>query len=67
MGNPVNIPTFKDHYDNYINGQFTPPTEGKYFDVITPITGKVFTKNIYSKWKEMKEKARNSELNMFNF
>lgn len=29
--------------------------------------GIIFTKNIYSKWKEMKEKARNSELNMFNF
>lgn len=29
--------------------------------------GIIFTKNVYSKWKEMKEKARNSELNMFNF
>lgn len=29
--------------------------------------GIIFTKNIYSKWKEMKEKARNSNLNMFNF
>ena len=30
-------------------------------------SGIIFTKNIYSKWKEMKENARNSELNMFNF
>ena len=29
--------------------------------------GIIFTKNIYSKLKEMKEKARNSEFNMFNF
>lgn len=29
--------------------------------------GIIFTKNTYSKWKEMKENARNSELNMFNF
>lgn len=29
--------------------------------------GIIFAKNIYSKWKEMKEKARNSELNMFKF
>nr|DAM54746.1 MAG TPA: hypothetical protein [Microviridae sp.] len=36
--------------------------EYKYLD-----NGIIFTKNIYSKWKEMKEKARNSELNMFNF
>lgn len=29
--------------------------------------GIIFTKNIYSEWKEMKKNARNSELNMFNF
>lgn len=29
--------------------------------------GIIFTKNIYSKWKEIKGNARNSELNMFNF
>ena len=48
MGNLVNIPNFKDHYDNYINGQFTPPANGKYFDVVTPLTGKVFTKAAHS-------------------
>jgi len=35
---------FKSVYDNFINGQFVPPVKGQYFDVITPINGKVFTK-----------------------
>jgi aldehyde dehydrogenase len=40
-GAPV---AFKARYDNFINGEFTPPTKGEYFDVISPINGKVFTK-----------------------
>ncbi|MDP1999657.1 MAG: aldehyde dehydrogenase family protein, partial [Rhodoferax sp.] len=36
--------TFKTHYDNFIGGKFVPPVKGQYFDVITPINGKVFTK-----------------------
>lgn len=28
--------------------------------------GIIFTKNIYSKWKEMKKTAENSELSIFN-
>ncbi|MEK6668065.1 MAG: aldehyde dehydrogenase family protein [Aquabacterium commune] len=39
-GAPV---TFKPKYDNFINGQFVAPVEGQYFDVISPINGKVFT------------------------
>ena len=39
-GSPV---TFKAKYDNFINGQFVAPVEGQYFDVISPINGKVFT------------------------
>ena len=35
--------SFKARYDNFINGQFVPPADGQYFDVITPISGKVFT------------------------
>jgi len=35
---------FKPAYDNFINGKFVPPVKGQYFDVITPITGKPFTK-----------------------
>lgn len=34
---------FKAQYDNFIGGQFVAPTKGQYFDVITPISGKVFT------------------------
>ncbi|MBS1935614.1 MAG: aldehyde dehydrogenase, partial [Bacteroidetes bacterium] len=36
-------PKFKDHYDHYINGKFTKPSGGEYFDNISPIDGKVFT------------------------
>ncbi|MES2880053.1 MAG: aldehyde dehydrogenase [Pseudomonadota bacterium] len=35
---------FKAQYDNFIGGKFVPPVEGAYFDVITPITGKPYTK-----------------------
>lgn len=35
--------SFKDKYDNYINGEWTPPVNGQYFENITPVTGKVFT------------------------
>ena len=35
---------FKAAYDNFIGGQFVKPLKGQYFDVITPISGKVYTK-----------------------
>ena len=35
--------SFKDKYDNYINGEWTPPVNGQYFENVTPVTGKVFT------------------------
>ena len=34
---------FKARYDNFIGGKFVAPVKGEYFDVVTPITGKVFT------------------------
>ena len=34
---------YKTRYDNFINGQWTAPVKGEYFDVITPINGKVYT------------------------
>ena len=34
-------PPFQARYDNFINGKFVPPKAGKYFDNVTPITGKV--------------------------
>jgi aldehyde dehydrogenase len=35
---------FKSQYDNFIGGKFVPPVKGQYFDVITPISGKAYTK-----------------------
>lgn len=38
------VVNFKERYDNYIGGEWTPPVKGQYFDNVTPVTGKVFTK-----------------------
>ena len=38
-------PTFKPKYEHYIDGKFVAPLSGKYFDNISPIDGKVFTKS----------------------
>jgi len=35
---------FKTHYDNFIGGRWQPPVKDNYFDVITPITGRPYTK-----------------------
>ena len=35
--------TYQNRYDHYIGGQWVAPSEGQYFDVTTPITGKVYT------------------------
>jgi len=32
---------FKEKYGNYIGGKFIEPVDGKYFDNITPVNGKV--------------------------
>ncbi len=37
-------PEFKAQYDNYIGGKFVAPVGGEYFDNISPIDGKVYTK-----------------------
>ncbi len=37
-------PEFKAQYDNFIGGRFVAPSKGEYFDNISPIDGKVFTK-----------------------
>ena len=34
---------YKARYDNFIGGKFVAPSKGQYFDVITPISGKVYT------------------------
>ena len=46
-------PTFKPHYDNYINGKWTAPASGKYFDVITPLDGTVMTKAAHSNAQDL--------------
>jgi aldehyde dehydrogenase len=38
------IAGFDAQYDNFIGGEWVPPVAGDYFDNITPVTGKVFTK-----------------------
>jgi aldehyde dehydrogenase len=35
---------FKSQYENFIGGKWVAPVKGEYFDVITPITGKAYTK-----------------------
>ena len=35
---------FKSKYDNFIGGKWTAPVKGQYFDVITPISGRTYTK-----------------------
>ncbi|WP_138512713.1 aldehyde dehydrogenase family protein [Rhodoferax bucti] len=36
--------TYKAQYDNFIGGKWVAPVKGQYFDVITPVSGKVYTK-----------------------
>lgn len=35
---------FKSQYENFIDGKWTAPVKGQYFDNISPVDGKVFTK-----------------------
>jgi len=35
---------YKARYDNFIGGEWVAPVKGEYFDVITPINGKPYTK-----------------------
>lgn len=48
MSNLIQKPAFKTHYDNYIGGKFVAPVKGAYFDNVSPIDGKVFTKAAHS-------------------
>jgi len=34
---------YKSKYDNFIGGKWVAPIKGQYFDVVTPISGKVYT------------------------
>ena len=42
--NLASTPVFKEYYDHYINGTWVKPSSGEYFDNISPVDGKVFTK-----------------------
>ena len=55
----IERPKFKKQYDNYIDGKWTKPASGKYFDVITPLDGTVMTKAAHSNEKDL-EKAVNA-------
>ncbi|MBF6642549.1 aldehyde dehydrogenase [Flavobacterium sp. J49] len=53
MSNLIQRPTFKDKYDNYIGGKFVAPASGQYFDVVSPVDGKVFTKAAHSNKEDL--------------
>jgi len=42
-GTPGAKVAYQARYDNFIGGRFVPPVEGQYFDVISPIDGRVYT------------------------
>jgi aldehyde dehydrogenase len=41
-GQPGAVAEFKSRYDHWIGGKYVAPASGKYFENITPVTGKVF-------------------------
>ncbi len=41
---PVERPSIKEKYDHFIGGKWVAPASGEYFDNISPIDGKVFSK-----------------------
>ncbi|HNU09149.1 MAG TPA: aldehyde dehydrogenase family protein, partial [Pyrinomonadaceae bacterium] len=38
------VPKFKEQYENFIGGEWIAPRSGEYFDDISPVDGKPFTK-----------------------
>lgn len=47
------MPSFKEKYDNYINGTFVPPVDGEYFGANSPINNKDFTQVARSNEKDI--------------
>ncbi|HSJ66317.1 MAG TPA: hypothetical protein VK921_01525, partial [Anditalea sp.] len=41
---PVDRPDIKAQYDHFIGGEWVAPSSGEYFDNISPIDGKPFSK-----------------------
>lgn len=52
----VKRPSFKEKYDHYIGGEWVTPDSGEYFDNISPLDGKAFTKAARGNAKDV-EKA----------
>ncbi|MDO4777186.1 MAG: aldehyde dehydrogenase family protein [Cardiobacteriaceae bacterium] len=50
---PGSLVQYKDKYDNYIGGKWVAPVDGQYFDDISPVTGKAFTKVARSQAKDV--------------
>lgn len=48
MSNLIKRPQVKEKYDNYINGKWTVPSTGQYFEVVSPVDGKLFSKAAHS-------------------
>lgn len=44
---------YKARYDNFIGGKWVAPVEGKYFDNVSPVTGKVFCQAARSTEKDI--------------
>ncbi|CAM3858224.1 MULTISPECIES: aldehyde dehydrogenase family protein [Flavobacterium] len=53
MNTIIERPKFKEKYGNYIGGKFIAPISGQYFDVYSPIDGKVFTKAAHSSKEDL--------------
>ena len=47
------IVQFKSRYQNFIGGEWVAPKAGKYFDNITPVTGKVFSEVARSDYQDI--------------
>ena len=48
MSNLIQRPQLKEKYDNFINGKWTPPSTGQYFEVVSPVDGKLLAKAAHS-------------------
>ena len=48
MSNLIQRPQLKEKYDNYINGTWTAPSTGLYFEVVSPVDGKLLAKAAHS-------------------
>ena len=43
-GSAIVKPSFKNQYENFIGGKWTPPVKGEYFENTSPVDGNSFTK-----------------------